>query len=86
MPIFMALIRPKVILEKHLLQPNRKKKIQLISKCGIQLIAENPIILSSIMITQRTYHRFGERSLKNLQTDYLDVFFITQTQSFNAIR
>jgi predicted oxidoreductase len=26
------------------------------------------------MITQRTYHSLG-RSLKNLQTDYLDVFY-----------
>jgi predicted oxidoreductase len=28
------------------------------------------------MITQRTYHPSAERSLKNLQTDYLDVFFL----------
>jgi predicted oxidoreductase len=37
-------------------------------------------IISNIMITQKNISS-AERSLKNLQTDYLDVFFCTQTQS-----
>jgi predicted oxidoreductase len=64
-------------LEKHCFQPNRKRKMQLISKCGFNWLPKTAIILSNIMITQRTYHRIVERSLKNLQTDYLDVFYCT---------
>jgi predicted oxidoreductase len=54
-----------------------REKIQLISKCGIQLIAEN----RNNTIKHYDYSKehiiaSAERSLKNLQTDYLDVFLL----------
>jgi predicted oxidoreductase len=54
-----------------------RKKIQLISKCGIQLLSEN----RSAKIKHYDYsqsHIIGsvENSLKNLKTDYLDLLLL----------
>ena len=54
-----------------------RKKIQLISKCGIQLVSEN----RSTKIKHYDYsksHIIGsaEQSLKNLKTDYLDLLLL----------
>ena len=54
-----------------------REKMQLITKCGIQLLAEN----KSTTIKHYDYSRAhiiksAEQSLKNLQTDYLDVFLL----------
>ena len=54
-----------------------REKMQLISKCGIQMIAEN----RNNTIKHYDYSKehiiaSAERSLKNLQTDYLDVFLL----------
>lgn len=54
-----------------------REKTQLISKCGIQLIAEN----RNNTIKHYDYSKehiiaSAERSLINLQTDYLDVFLL----------
>ena len=54
-----------------------RKKIQLISKCGIQLVSEN----RSVKIKHYDYSkshiiRSAEQSLKNLKTDYLDLLLL----------
>jgi predicted oxidoreductase len=54
-----------------------REKMQLISKCGIQMISEN----RSNSIKHYDYSKehiiaSAERSLTNLQTDYLDVFLL----------
>ena len=54
-----------------------KLKIQLISKCGIQMLAEN----RSNTVKHYDYSKSHiiasvEQSLKNLQTDYLDAFLL----------
>jgi predicted oxidoreductase len=54
-----------------------RKKIQLISKCGIQLVSEN----RSTKIKHYDYSKShiiwsAEQSLKNLKTDYLDLFLL----------
>ncbi|MEZ7505663.1 aldo/keto reductase family oxidoreductase [Flavobacterium sp. Arc2] len=54
-----------------------REKMQLISKCGIQMLAEN----RDNKIKHYDYSKSHiiwsvERSLKNLQTDYLDVFLL----------
>jgi len=54
-----------------------RKKIQLISKCGIQLLSEN----RSTKIKHYDYSKShiissAEQSLKNLKTDYLDLFLL----------
>lgn len=54
-----------------------REKMQLISKCGIQMIAQN----RNNTIKHYDYSKehiisSAERSLKNLQTDYLDVFLL----------
>lgn len=54
-----------------------RDKMQLISKCGIQMIAEN----RNNKIKHYDYSKehiiaSAERSLTNLQTDYLDVFLL----------
>lgn len=54
-----------------------REKIQLISKCGIQMLAEN----RDNKIKHYDYSKSHiiwsvEQSLKNLQTDYLDVFLL----------
>ncbi len=54
-----------------------RKKIQLISKCGIQLLSEN----RSTKIKHYDYSkshiiRSAEQSLKNLKTDYLDLLLL----------
>ena len=55
-----------------------RKKIQLISKCGIQYVSENR---PNNSIKHYEYSKdyiiwSAENSLKNLQTDYLDVFLL----------
>lgn len=55
-----------------------RKKIQLITKCGIQYVSENRPTNS---IKHYEYSKeyiiwSAENSLKNLQTDYLDVFLL----------
>jgi predicted oxidoreductase len=54
-----------------------REKMQLISKCGIQMVAEN----RDTKIKHYDYSKSHiiwsvEQSLKNLQTDYLDVFLL----------
>ena len=54
-----------------------RKKIQLISKCGIQLVSEN----KSAKIKHYDYSKShiissAEQSLKNLKTDYLDLLLL----------
>jgi predicted oxidoreductase len=54
-----------------------RKKIQLISKCGIQLVSEN----RSAKIKHYDYSKShiivsAEQSLKNLKTDYLDLLLL----------
>jgi predicted oxidoreductase len=54
-----------------------RKKIQLISKCGIQLVSEN----RSAKIKHYDYSKYhiirsAEQSLKNLKTDYLDLLLL----------
>ena len=55
-----------------------RKKVQLISKCGIQYVSENR---PENNIKHYNYSKeyiiwSAENSLKNLQTDYLDVFLL----------
>lgn len=55
-----------------------RKKVQLISKCGIQYVSENR---PENHIKHYNYSKeyiiwSAENSLKNLQTDYLDVFLL----------
>ena len=54
-----------------------RKKVQLISKCGIQLVSEN----RSAKIKHYDYSKShiissAEQSLKNLKTDYLDLLLL----------
>lgn len=55
-----------------------RKKIQLITKCGIQYVSENrPNNLIKHYEYSKEYIIWSaENSLKNLQTDYLDVFLL----------
>ena len=54
-----------------------RKKIQLISKCGIQLIAENRDNKIKHYDYSKEYIVWSvENSLKNLHTDYLDVLLL----------
>ena len=55
-----------------------RKKIQLITKCGIQYVSENrPENLIKHYNYSKEYIIWSaENSLKNLQTDYLDVFLL----------
>lgn len=55
-----------------------RKKIQLITKCGIQYVSENrPNNLIKHYEYSKDYIIWSaENSLKNLQTDYLDVFLL----------
>ncbi|MFT5253421.1 MAG: putative oxidoreductase [Flavobacteriales bacterium] len=54
-----------------------REKMQLISKCGIQLIAENRNnIIKHYDYSKEHIIASAERSLTNLKTDYLDVFLL----------
>jgi predicted oxidoreductase len=54
-----------------------REKTQLISKCGIQLIAENRNnTIKHYDYSKKHIIASAERSLINLQTDYLDVFLL----------
>ncbi|NBC56679.1 MAG: aldo/keto reductase [Bacteroidetes bacterium] len=54
-----------------------REKIQLISKCGIQLVNENRQSFVKHYNYQTNYIiRQAEQSLKNLKTDYLDLFLL----------
>ncbi len=60
------------------LEPSLREKIQLVTKCGIQLITENrPHTVVKHYDTSRDYIIASvDRSLQNLQTDYLDLLLI----------
>ena len=54
-----------------------KKKMQLISKCGIQLVSENRTNTIKHYNYSKDYIIWSvENSLKNLQTDFLDVLLL----------
>jgi len=54
-----------------------REKIQLISKCGIQLISENRTNTVKHYTYSKDYIIWSvENSLKNLHTDFLDVFLL----------
>ncbi|SEA83467.1 Predicted oxidoreductase [Flavobacterium gillisiae] len=54
-----------------------REKIQLISKCGIQMLAENRDNKIKHYDYSKSHIMWSvEQSLKNLQTDYLDVFLL----------
>lgn len=54
-----------------------REKMQLISKCGIQMVTENRINTIKHYEYSKDYIIWSvENSLKNLQTDYLDVFLL----------
>ncbi|MDD3005639.1 aldo/keto reductase [Flavobacterium sp.] len=55
-----------------------RKKVQLISKCGIQYVSENrpQNIVKHYNYSKDYIIWSAENSLKNLQTDYLDVFLL----------
>ncbi len=54
-----------------------REQIQLISKCGIQLVNENRQSFVKHYNYQSNYIiKQAERSLKNLKTDYLDLFLL----------
>jgi predicted oxidoreductase len=54
-----------------------REKMQLISKCGIQLISKNrPNTIKHYDYSKDYIIWSVENSLKNLQTDYLDVFLL----------
>ncbi|MDN3675178.1 aldo/keto reductase [Flavobacterium branchiarum] len=54
-----------------------REKLQLISKCGIQMIAENRKNTIKHYDYSKEYIIWSvENSLKNLKTDYLDVFLL----------
>lgn len=54
-----------------------RKNIQLISKCGIQMVSENrETKIKHYNYSKEHIIRSAENSLKNLQTDYLDVFLL----------
>jgi predicted oxidoreductase len=77
MPISTVLTPLKVISAKHLLPGKIAEKKKLISKCGIQMLAEN----RDNKIKHYDYSKSHiiwsvEQSLKNLKTDYLDVFLL----------
>ncbi len=60
------------------IKPSIREKMQLISKCGIRLVTPNrPKNLLKSYDTSRDYIISStEQSLKNLQTDYLDLLLI----------
>jgi predicted oxidoreductase len=62
--------------EKHFLPAKSLEKITIYIKCGIQMVTENrKTVLNITSILKST--SFGLlRTLKNLQTDYLDVFLL----------
>ncbi len=54
-----------------------REKIQLISKCGIQLVTENRNnTIKHYDYSKKYIVQSVENSLKNLQTDFLDVFLL----------
>jgi predicted oxidoreductase len=54
-----------------------REKMQLISKCGIQMVTENRMNTIKHYDYSKDYIIWSvENSLKNLQTDYLDVFLL----------
>jgi len=54
-----------------------REKMQLVSKCGIQLISKNrPNTIKHYDFSKDYIIWSVENSLKNLQTDYLDVFLL----------
>lgn len=55
----------------------RREDIELISKCGIQLLAASrPTRVKHYELTDDYIVKSAEQSLKNLQTDYLDLLLI----------
>lgn len=65
----------------------QREEIQLISKCGIQYVGKT----RNNKIKHYNYSKdyiiwSAEESLKNLKTDYLDVFFTTQAKSINGTK
>ncbi len=60
------------------LKPHLRSQMQIISKCGIKLVSPNkPENLIKSYDTSKNYIlTSAENSLKNLQTDYLDVLLI----------
>lgn len=55
----------------------QRDTIQLISKCGIQMVAHNkPTKVKYYDYSKQHIINSVEQSLKNLQTDYLDVFLL----------
>lgn len=53
-----------------------REKIQLISKCGIQLEGNRKNTIKHYVYSKEYIIWSAENSLKNLQTDYLDVFLL----------
>jgi predicted oxidoreductase len=54
-----------------------RKDIQLISKCGIQMVSENrKNTIKHYQYSKEYIITAAERSLKNLQTDYLDLLLL----------
>lgn len=60
------------------LQPSLRKKLEIITKCGIQMVTPNRPKNSMKSYDTSKEHIIwsAENSLKNLQTDYIDLFLI----------
>jgi predicted oxidoreductase len=61
--------------------------MQLFLMCGIQLVSENRTNTIKHYNYSKDYIIWSvENSLKNLQTDFLDVLLLHRPKSFNACR
>ena len=60
-----------------------RQKIQLITKCGIKMISDNKSEhkIKSYNTSKKYIIQFAEKSLKNLHSDYVDVFLIHRPDS-----
>ncbi|WP_106792103.1 aldo/keto reductase family oxidoreductase [Aquimarina sp. Aq78] len=59
-------------------QPSLRKKMQLVTKCGIKLVTPNrpDTIIKSYNTSKDYIISSAEQSLQNLNTDYIDLFLI----------
>jgi predicted oxidoreductase len=78
MQIFMAIMGRSLLLEKHLTKvKSTEAKSRLISKCGIQLESESrKTAIKHYNYSASYIISSAEQSLRNLQTDYLDLLLL----------
>jgi predicted oxidoreductase len=73
-----------LVFRKHLLQQNSEKNT--VSKCGIKCWLKIEITKSNITTTLSHIIWSVEQSLKNLKTDYLDVFLLQTSPLCNLMK